>query len=368
MATGQDVPDFVGMDAAEGEYIEVYKGKDPGNPYARISGGALLRPTEDGGNPDPGPDPGPDPNPPDLGDIEMVGLPLPKTGDELQAIINDAAAKGYVACLAPGTKLNLTKTIVIKQNSHGGEVWGINGNWAQLDWTGPAGQDMIRVEGVNGVSNRGFVFQQFQLYGGGYDKAPCGACFKITCPGGDSMSYYKSTIHSIYASYGTVGFVFEGAVFEFAPFNLHGENMREDGMRAVSMGGAIMSNCFNIAPNMSRNAGFGINTGYSHNIVMGSFINNSKGGVYAPGGLRVAAFNNGENTGEAVFQVPSNGYGSVLLANEGSTGWMAPNNFGAPSTQMRYLLAGQSSVTERDGHIATYGAAESHKEEIRVRK
>lgn len=302
--------------------------------------------------------------------MTIVGgtLPKPTTTAQLQALWDDAAANKYVVRLAPGTKINLDQTIVIKQTGHDGSVWGVDGGFAQIDWVGAAGQDMFRVEGINGEPNRGFVCVNFQFYGGGYDRAPAGACLRIYCPGGDNMAYYKPTLQNLYTSYATNGFVFEGAVFEFSNINLHAENHRGDGMVAISVGGAIMSNVFTIAPNMSRNGGYGINTGWSHNVIMGSFIQNSKGGIFGPEGLRVGAFNNGENTGEALFFLPGNAYGTVLYGNEASTGWMAPNNFGLPSTEMKYLLNGVASTLEHDGHIAGYNAADAHAAEIRVRK
>jgi hypothetical protein len=228
-------------------------------------------------------------------------------------------------------------------------------------------------------ANYGFVFTRFQLNGGGYwtkqgRGGQAGACFRIRCLGGDEMAYYKPTLQDIYASYAEYGFVFEGAVFEFSHINLHAENMSKDGILAQSFkkpdgNYAVMSNAFGIAPNMSRNLGAGIRTAYSHNIIMGSFILNGQGGVVAPQGLRVGAFNNGENTGEALFDIGGNGYGTVLLANEASSNtetiarqfegsqWVT---YGVPMQYVMKLPAGddgqggEGKVTQHDNHIATY--------------
>ncbi len=298
-------------------------------------------------------------------------LPHPRTMDELQVLADAAAANRFVQTLAPGTKIKADKTLVLRQAQHDGSVWGIDGSWAQIDWAGPAGHDMVRVEGIVGAANRGFVFTNFQLYGGGWwqDRGrggQAGACLRIRCLGGDPSAYYKATLHNIYTSYAEYGFVFEGAVFEFAPFNLHAENMTKDGMLAISADGSIMSNVFNIAPNMSRNGGAGIRTGFSHNVIMGSFIQNSEAAVVAPSGLRVAAFNNGENTGRSMFVVPTSGYGSVLLANELSTGGLTVRNEDAPSTgPSQFLLDGAADVIEEHNHVASYGAGDALPKSVR---
>ncbi len=313
--------------------------------------------------------------------INITGgtLPKPTNTAELQALADAAAANSYVVVLAPGTKITLTDTIVFRQPSHDGSVWGMDCSWAQLDWAGPAGAPMVKAEGVSGAANRGFVFINAQLYGGGYwtDRGranQAGVCLLIDCPGGDSMAFYKATLHNIYTSYAGAGFQFRGAVFEFAPFNLHAENHTGNGMEAVSVGGAVMSNVFNIAPNMSRNGGSGIYTGYSHNVLMGSFIQNSRYGIEAPDGLRVAAFNNGENTGESLIKLGYDGYGSVIFANEMSTGYVGINNEGASSTgYSKYVLdapAGNpmfpNNTDPKDNHVAGYGGAVPS--ELRVRK
>jgi len=228
---------------------------------------------------------------------------------------------------------------------------------------------MFRAEGVPGVPNRGFVLTNIQLFGNGYSGTPAEACLRIRCQGGDNEAYYKPTLQNIYTSYAVHGFVFDGAVFEFSHFNLHAENHRSHGMVSVSNGGAVMSNVFGIAPNMSRNGGAGIYTGYSHNVIMGSFIQNSRYGIEAPEGLRVGAFNNGENTGESLFKLTGNGYGSVIYANELATGWLGVNNFGLPSTgPSKYVLDAPASTVEKDGHVSTYGTGDAHASEVRVRK
>ena len=114
---------------------------------------------------------------------------------------------------------------------------------------------------------------------------------------------------------------------------------------------------------MSRNLGAGVRSVYSCNAAFGSFVLNAEAGIAAPDGLRVGAFNNGENTGEAVYVVPANGYGSSIIYSEGSTdGSTHARKFengqwisvGKP---MLYLLSKGTGVSETANHVATYGGA-----------
>jgi hypothetical protein len=124
-----------------------------------------------------------------------------------------------------------------------------------------------------------------------------------------------------------------------------------------------VSNIQLIHPNMSRNFGAGVRSVYSCNVAFGSFVLNAEAGIVAPDGLRVGAFNNGENTGEAVYVVPNNGYGSSIIYSEGSTdGTTHARKFengqwisvGKPTL---YLLSKGAGVSETGNHVGTYGAA-----------
>lgn len=125
----------------------------------------------------------------------------------------------------------------------------------------------------------------------------------------------------------------------------------------------IVSNVQLIHPNMSRNLGAGVRSVYSCNAAFGSFILNAEGGIVAPDGLRVGFANNGENTGEAVYVVPSNGYGSNILYSEGSTDGsthareLVDGHWKSVGKPQLYLLSGDASVNATGNHIATYGNA-----------
>jgi hypothetical protein len=289
---------------------------------------------------------------------------------EFRQALQQGVAEGFLPMFDPRTDIEQSATIVLEQQKNEGMTWGANGNHAKIRWVGPAGHDMIVIQGVKGAPNRGLYLEKFNLYGGGYDRAACGACLKLRAPLGDAGALYKFTLRDIYTSCGTDGIVLEGAVFEGMCENVHGENHTRDGMRMehTNLGRnnqGIVSNVQLIHPNMSRNFGAGVKSVYSCNAAFGSFVLNAEGGIVAPDGLRVGFANNGENTGEAVYVVPSNGYGSNILYSEGSTDgstharrWDGTRNawtsVGKPTL---YLLAAGKGVTETGNHVATYGGA-----------
>lgn len=287
---------------------------------------------------------------------------------EFAQALQDGAAQQFVPMFDPRTTVTLTKTIKVAVPDGASMTWGANGNHAKVQWAGPAGDDMIVFHGTKGSGSRCLYFEKFNLNGNGYAGTPCGSCLKLSAPDGDPGSIYKFTLRDIYTAYGTRGISLEGAVFEGMCENIHGENHREHGFYAKNTNvgqQGIVSNIMMVHPNMSRNLGAGIYLDgvYSVNVLLGGFVNNALGGVVATNGIRAAAFCNGENTGESVFVVPNNGYGSLILFNEGSTdGSTRARKFEAGQwvdvgKPMLYLLNRGAGVVEMNGHVATYGGA-----------
>ena len=297
---------------------------------------------------------------------------------EFAQALQSGADENLVVMFDPRTRVTLTRTITIRQPKHDGTTWGANGNHAKIEWAGPGGADMIVYQGVKGVANRGLFLEKFYLYGGGYDRPAAGACLKLYAPDGDEGSIYKFTLRDIYTAYGTYGIVLQGAVFEGMCENVHGENHRKDGMfmqhtNINKDNRGIVSNIQLIHPNMSRNFGAGVRSVYSCNAVFGSFVLNAQGGIVAPDGLRIGFANNGENTGEAVYVVPNNGYGSNILYSEGSTDGsthareMVNGQWVSVGKPQLYLLSGAAGVNQVGNHVATYGGATGNRT-IRVMK
>ena len=248
----------------------------------------------------------------------------PRNENELNQALQSFADGCYVGMLDPRTVVDISKTVTIQQTVADGNPWGVNGNYAKINWTGPTGHDAVVYRGLKGVANRNLVIEKLSIYGNGYAGTPCGDCLKLLAPEGDPGSIYKFTLRDLYLHYGTRGLVLEGAVFEGMGFNIHTENHRGDGIAMTNTyvegeHQGIVSNVMLIHPNSSRNCGAGIRSVQSSNIFMGSFINNGAGGVVAPDGLRWAAACNGENTGESVFVVPYAGWGSEVSSNSGAT-------------------------------------------------
>jgi hypothetical protein len=285
------------------------------------------------------------------------------------------------------TAITLSQTITLSPADAGGNTWGANGNHAQIAWVGPAGGDMIVYKGVKG-GNRCLFLEKFNLYGGGGSSPwrPCGTCLTLDSTGGDNFSLYKFTLRDIFTANGTYGIKLIGAVFEGRLDNCHGESHQEDGlyMKHTDLGTdhqGIVSNIFDVGPNMSRNLGAGITSVCSHVVIGGSFILNGQGGVVAPEGLRVGAFSNGENSGKALYVIPNAGYGSLIIGNEGSTDgttvcrkWVGvsatyPDGWQAMGKPQLYVLEGDANVHEVENHMSTYGAASRMPSgTVRVRK
>jgi hypothetical protein len=288
---------------------------------------------------------------------------------ELQSLFNKVATEKYVEILSPGCKINLDGPTELKQENHDGGLWGVDFSYAQLDYVGPGGQDMITVRGVKGSANRALVFKNVQAYGGGYDRNPCNFCIKVYAPEGDPGSFYKMTMENVFTSYGTYGIGLVGAVFELLAFNVHAENHRADGIfmshtHTPNEHQGIVSNAMIIHPNSSRNKGAGVLTVNSANIVLGSFVLNGAGGIVGPEGARLIFGNNAENSGESAFKVPTAGWGSNVLYNEassdGSTHYRAFEggqwvSYGKP---MLYLLdrGGDTNVYQEGNKVSYYGS------------
>jgi hypothetical protein len=291
----------------------------------------------------------------------------PRNGTELAQALEYFAEGCFVGMLDPRTAVEVERTITIAQPGHEGSPWGVNGNYAKVNWVGPGGDDMLVFRGTKGVGNRNLVVEKLSLFGNGYAGIPCGDCLKLYAPEGDPGSIYKFTLRDLYLSCGTRGLVLQGAVFEGMGLNIHSENHRGDGiaMENTYTEGehqGIVSNVMLIHPNSSRNSGAGIRSVQSANIFMGSFILNAHGGVIAPDGLRYAAACNGENTGEAVFVVPYAGWGSEVSSNSGATdGQTAAQDWstGQPVTVgkiAKFLLDNQNEdVPNHMNSMANYG-------------
>jgi hypothetical protein len=360
-ATGEVVPGFGDMDTEPGKFIEVYSGDAAGSPSTRISGTALERP---GGEEPPIEPPVEPPITPPTGDDGMDRI---DNETQLRDALMTYADEQRVGICYSKVPITLTKTIILKQERHNGSVWGFNANHMNVCWAGPGGEHMIEVRGVNGQPNRMFFAQAITLSGNGYSGARCGDCFRMYAPDGDPGALYKFTLRDIFTNYGTYGITLRGAVYEGFIENCHAENHSRDGLlqEHLNLGSptqAIVSNVAVLHPNFSRNKGAGMRQVYSCNSIFGSYVLNAEGGIIAPDGLRYVGASNGENTGESVFKIGWNGYGTVVASCEGSTNvstvyreWTGTEwvDVGKP---LRYVIDdNKAGVPQAGNHISTYG-------------
>jgi hypothetical protein len=361
VATGPDGERWENMDVAPGNTMELFDTTDDSKPWPRVSPSELVRPGT-GPGPQP-PDPGPDPIPPTPGDDGMDSVTNEtQLRDALQTYANEAR----VGSLGSKTPILLTQPIVIQQRSSDGFPWGVNANFLRVLWRGDGGRDMITYQGVDGIGNRCLYIEKICMDGNGYGAAPAGSCLKLYAPDGDPGSIYKFTIRDFYSGYATHGVTLAGAVFEGLMENIHAENHTGDGIYMEHLGldgsapWSIVSNIMIVHPNSSRNFGAGMRQVYSVNSIMGSYVLNAEGGIVGPDGIRSVLASNGENTGEQLFVLGSNGYGSVVEGCEASSdgasharrwdgsGWVS---VGKP------LLYGMNDVGahEEASHMAYYG-------------
>lgn len=367
-ATGEVI--WSGVDTKAGRSIEIFA-----DGVERISPGALVRPGSVVTPPpvDPPPvDPPPiDPPPPVVIPPTGDGMIRPANETELLAALQNAANTGTMCLLDPFTKVTLTKTMNVQCVGNDGSPWGVNGNGAKILWGGPAGQRMLVYKGAvadgnNFRSNRGLIIEKLFFDG----KGTSGDCLSLEALYGDPGSIYKSVLRDVYTVYsGANGITYRGAIFESFCDNVHAENCLGHGMETkhdTTSNGmrGIISNININHPNFSRNKGAGLKCTYSTNLTFGSFVLNAQGGVVAEEGLRAADKCNGENTGEGLFIVPSNGYGSVITAcevsSDGSThhrqfengAWVS---YGKPCL---YLLVGAAPpIIQQNNHCSYYGSA-----------
>ena len=287
---------------------------------------------------------------------------------EFRQALQTGLAEGFLPMFDPRTDIEQSSTIVLEQRKNEGMTWGANGNHAKVRWVGPPGQDMIVIQGVKGVANRGLYLEKFNLDGGGYKRAPCGACLKLRAPFGDAGALYKFTLRDIYTSNGTYGIVLQGAVFEGMCENVHGENHAKDGMymENLSVGtGApgIVSNIQLIHPNMSRNLGAGVRSVYSCNAAFGSFILNAEGGIVAPSGLQARLRQQRREYRRGALRRSQQWLWVLRPLQRGVDGWKdggaslrrCEERLGDRRKADPYVVAGATGVTEVGNHISSYG-------------
>lgn len=295
MATGLDVPDFVGMDAQPGEFIEVYKGPSPSNPQARISGGALERPAEGGATGPTGPGPTGPTGPTGPVDPPVVtgGLFNPTTGAELQAAAQLAMDGPYLLMCDSRSRPVVSQQIVLKARDAGTTRHGILGNGMKLcGGFDTSGQTLMTVE-LAALQNRHFYLDNI-----GFDdrqwmrQAPCGG---LTMRGRRSVGengFYQFQLNHLVFETMKDGLTFDGYVFEGLVDAVEGTNCDRIAVLAHDNGN-ILSNIIFRTPFM-RASRMGIDcitlggsaAANSVMLIGGSFIDITERSISAPNGFK----------------------------------------------------------------------------------
>lgn len=320
VATGPGGEKWENMSVPEGHKVELFDTTDNSNPWPRVSPSELVNGETPVDPPDPI-DPPIDPIPPTPGD----GMDNISNETQLRDALQTYANEMRVGSCGSKTPITITQPITIQQQQSDGAPWGVNLNFTRLLWRGSRGQDAITYRGKDGIQNRCLWIEKMVMDGNGYVGQACRFGLHIYAPDGDPGSIYKFTLRDNFFGYCGSGIALRGAVFEGLMENCHAENCDGDGffMEHLGLDGSapwsIVSNVMVIHGNSSRNFGAGMKQVYSVNSIMGSYVLNAKGGILAPDGLRAVAFSNGENTGEQLFVLGSNGYGSYVEGCEGST-------------------------------------------------
>ena len=364
-ATGPNGELWENMDTAAGHTLELYDTTDNTTYWPRISPSAIVRP---GGDPPPDPTP-PDPPTPPSG----AGMDKPTNEQQLRDALNTYKNENYVGMLDPTTQVEISSTIQIDCGGNAGYPWGVNGNYAKFIYRGQGG-DVLLFNGIAGSGNVGLTVKNLLIEGG--DSANMGgggasSCLRVSAPLGDNGSIYRFHIENLFALGAVNGLILEGGVFEGEVRGAYIEKCTGDGfvMRHLpNIDGAknpVVSNILIWHLNSSRNYGAGLRTVYSVNMIGGSFILNGGGGVVAPDGIRYAGACNGENTGgqaQAVFDIPSNGYGSVISGGgeASSDGWSkcrkwTGNEWVDVGKPLLYFVKAAAGVIVNESHVSYYG-------------
>ena len=368
VATGPNGEKWENMDVAASHTLELYDTTDNSQPWPRVSPSQIVRPGD--GPPDPTP---PDPPTPPTGE---EGMDYPQNEGELRQLLQGYKDQNYVGMLDPRTSIDISQPIQLDAGGNSGKPWGINGNYAKLNYKGQGG-DLLLINGIAGSGNCGLTLKNLCLDGGdtvNMNGSGAATCLRVSAPLGDNGSIYRFHLENLFAAGAVNGVILEGGVFEGELRGLYIEKCTGDGLierHLPNIEGAknpVVSNILIWHLNSSRNFGYGFRSVYSTNLIGGSFILNA-GGVIAPDGLRYAAACNGENTGgakQAVFEIPSNGYGSVISGGgEASSDaysvcrrWDGAqwHDMGKP---LLYFFAGDPAVTVNEAHVSYYGQGDS---------
>jgi hypothetical protein len=289
------------------------------------------------------------------------GLPKPTDGASFRSLVQAALNGCYVVNLDGTAQITASGPINLTLKDCGSNPTGVKGNGLTINSTINNGADVITI--TTSGPNRSLVFEGLHVYGGGFTGKVSGNCLNVFAPRG-GQPIYKFTLRDLWVdSCGKNGLNLEGDVYEGTVWNLQSENHGGSGVRlAHGTDGAVLSNVFLYAPNVSRNQRYGIeaaNGASSIQLQFPSMINNWLGGGYFPHGVRNVIGGNCENTGLICMDVPSSDFQTRIVGLETSTDCATKGpGGGSQPTKYLYRYGGDAAkMKQSDNVIVPYGTA-----------
>jgi hypothetical protein len=326
MATDRDVPDFVGMDTDPGRYIEVYSGQTPSSPSARISSGALQRPSN-ARPPDPIP---PDPTPPDPGPPGGNGMSRINNETELRQALQAAAGGSRIVVDPTSPPVTVSQKIVITVSE---DNFYFDGSGLRIATAIASYDHLFEFSG----GRPGLRLKNLYVTGD-YPNRRCGDAIRlINAHAGNETAFYNFSLSGIRIEHVAGNGLYMEGGFEGSIDLLETNDCGKTGfvIGCGTSGGSTVCQVNVHNAQMSRCDGWGaeqINNADQVTWFSPKFVNNGMGGLHATDGIHMIYNPQGENTGETLIVVDKQNWSgaevnSLQCASDGAwtRNWVTPH-------------------------------------------
>lgn len=284
---------------------------------------------------------------------------LVTTQAQFVAAVNAAIEGCYVENFATNSKFTVTGTMNFTLRDCGHDPVGWNGNGLKIINDGGVNNGGGILKITSSQQNRSFIATGTAVSGGGYSGHNSGTCVTLTQPNGGAP-IYKFTLRDWWLDYcGGHGMALTGDVYEGSVTNLQTENHNGSGIYLSHLpGNRILSNIYLIGLNSSRNKAYALEMGegaFSAQVTQFSFVNNAKGGIKAPWGIRSVTDGNCENSGQICVDSGTTSYSTVIFGVEASTDNSLQHAGGTGPMKYLYATSG-GNVMQMFNVMTCYGA------------
>lgn len=287
--------------------------------------------------------------------IQGGNLARPANEAELRSLLAaHAAAGGGLSFDGTAPTITVSSTITVNLSDTGDGGCGFNFNGLRLASAGGLGTAPLIEFVVTGFPHRYLSISGLNVFGA-YPNKDGGAGILVRTAGGGAVVY--ATFRELAGSWMAGPAIrFQGDVFESSAYALSAKDCGGNGIEFSNAGG-IVSNFMVYGGNFSRCFGFGmalLDGANSVDVLGGSFVNNSLGGISASNGIRSVWGANGENTGQAFLTGSFGGYPSTINGcNLSSNGRLVSGPNAKPS---QYLIMGQprGSLVQINNYVTPY--------------